>query len=117
MFGGTKRFTSDEIAIHVERLAGELVNELKSAGSLFHHHVELFNLNRAMLYAVPNHLEGYKKAMKVMMRRPKLQRSESDPDDNCEHIWAAERRYINLPLTQVSSKSTRAAHYLSTSFS
>lgn len=28
MFGGKKKFTSDEIAIHVERQAGELVNEL-----------------------------------------------------------------------------------------
>ena len=70
-----------------------------SARSLFHRSGwSFFNLNKAMLYAVPHLLEGYKKAMKVMMRMPKLQQSESDPDAKCEHIWAAERGYIILPL-------------------
>ena len=95
-FGGTVQKTPEEVVKCVIELSSELAQVLKDSGSRFQHHVEFFNLNRAMLYAVPDLLSGYKKAMKVMMREPHYEQSTSDPDSNCDRIWREEDGYVNL---------------------
>ena len=58
--------------------------------------MEMYNVNRAMLYAVPDLMSGYKKAMKVMMRDPEYKSDPNDPDANCDRIWMEEEGYINV---------------------
>jgi hypothetical protein len=95
-FGGTQHLEPDAIVENVISLSRELADVISNAGTLFQHHVEFFNLNRAMLYAVPDLLAGYKKAMKVMMREPDYEENQTDPDRNCERIWREEEGYINM---------------------
>ena len=49
-----------------------------------------------MLYAVPDLVSGYTKAMQVMMRVAEYKADKHDPDANCERIWVEEEGYINL---------------------
>ena len=66
------------------------------------HHVGMYNVNRAMLYAVPDLMSGYKKAMKVMMRDPEYKSDPNDPDANCDRIWMEEEGYTNLRVALCS---------------